>query len=118
MGTALAVINFDDSMVEMLRVLAELGNIPGSNSSIVIKETKLKFTKWTGKELLKHQRKQLWAIRKGFGDRDVGKEGKTYRAGELWLFSWIYHSIFPHIILQIYWSGICLGHSLPIFLWL
>ena len=45
MGTALAVINFDDSMVEMLRVLAELGNIPGSNSSIVIKETKLKFTK-------------------------------------------------------------------------
>ena len=33
-------------------------------------------------DLVKHQRKQMRAIQKGFGDRDEEKEGKTYGTGE------------------------------------
>ena len=34
-------------------------------------------------KLVKHQRKQIRALRKGFGDGDKEKKGLTYGTGEL-----------------------------------
>ena len=49
----------------------------------VIKENKAKIYQQNRKEMdfLKHQRKQIRAIRRGFGYGDEEKEGKTYGTG-------------------------------------
>ena len=79
-GTASEVINFNDDMAEMLRVLAKLGIKPGNNSiDYCNKKDKARIYQMSRKEmdLVKHQCKQIRAIRKGFGDRDEGKKEKT-----------------------------------------
>ena len=66
----------------MLKVLTKLVIIPGSNSiGYCNKRDKVRiYHQMNMKEmdLVKHQGKQIQAIRKGFGDQDEEKEGKTY----------------------------------------
>ena len=85
-GTASVLININDGMVGMLRVLAKLGIIPGSSFIDYCKERdKARIYQMNRKqmELVKRQRKQIRAIRKGLGDRDEEKERITYGTGEL-----------------------------------
>ena len=67
------MINFKDGMVGILRVLFKLGIIPGSNSiHCCSQRDKARIYYINRKEmyLVKHQCKQMRAIRRGFGDRD------------------------------------------------
>ena len=84
-GTASAVINFNDGMVGITKVLTKLGMIPGSKCmSYCYQKDQKRIYQMNRKETdtVKHRRKQLRAKRKGFVDRDEEKEGKTYGAGE------------------------------------
>ena len=84
-GTASAVINFNDGMVGITKVLTKLGMIPGSKCITYCHQKDLKrIYQMNRKETVskKDRRKQLRAKRKGFGDRDEEKEGRTYGAGE------------------------------------
>ena len=84
-GTASAVINFNDGMVGITKVLTKLGMIPGSKCITYCHQKDLKrIYQMNRKETVseKHHRKQLRAKRKRFGDRDEEKEGKTYGAAE------------------------------------
>ena len=69
----------------MLGVLTKLVIILGSNSiGYCNKRDKGRIYQMNMKEmdLVKHQRRQIRAIRKGFGDQDEEKEGKTCGTGE------------------------------------
>ena len=70
---ASAVINFNNGMIWILRVLVKLGVISDSNSVDYCNKTdKARIYQMSRKkmDLAKHQRKQIWAIPKGFGDQD------------------------------------------------
>ena len=82
-GTTPAVINFNDGLVGLLRVIAIFGIIPSSDSIACYNEKgKARIYQMNRKEmdLLKHQRKR--AIQRGFGDRGEEKEEKTNGTGD------------------------------------
>ena len=84
-GAPSTVSNFNDSMVEMVRVLARFGVIPGSDSIVCCnKKDKARTYQMNRKEMdfLKHQRKQTRVIQRGFGYGHEEKEEKTYVVGK------------------------------------
>ena len=79
------MINFNDGMVGMLWVLAELGITPGSNSIGYYNKRQSQNipNEQERNNLEKHQRKQVWSFRKRIWWLRWRKGGKTYGAGEL-----------------------------------
>ncbi|XP_065678497.1 uncharacterized protein LOC136093423 [Hydra vulgaris] len=83
-GTASAVINFNEGLAGMLNVYSELGINPGKNcitfcnqrDSQKIKNIATKLT-----DEVKQRRKQIRAKRKGYSDQDKESEGIAYSPG-------------------------------------
>ena len=84
MGVCSAIIGFNDGISGVLDVMINYGLTLGSYCEIFCDRKDNKRVKDMNRKStdnVKHERKKRRAIRKGFGDKDIEKEGDVYGLG-------------------------------------